>query len=121
MVKSMIYRKKKVEKRINSKEPEENNSVNAWEIIKENLATINYTCEFIKKSLSNLKINTNMIKEHYKSQTTKEKTTINNTNAHLRNTTNNLKKARKSFDSAKRSLNVNDAKKLPGLPLKLPN
>ena len=118
----MIYRKKKVEKRINNKETEENNnSVNAWEIIKENLATINQTCDFIKKSLSNSTINANKIMENYNSQVAEYKKKINNTIVNLRNATDNLKMTKISSDSIKRALNLEETKKFSGLPHKLLN
>ncbi len=118
----MIYRKKKVEKRNNSKETEENNNyVNAWELITGNLSAINRTCDIIKKSLRTSKMSTKIIKEHYNSQRAKCNKLIHNTNGILKNTGNNLKKAKIIIDSVKREFNLESTKNFPGLPLKLPN
>lgn len=122
MVFSMIYTKKKFEKRSSSQETEEdNNYVNAWDFIKGNLLTINNSCEIIRRSLKSSKMSTKMIKEHYNSQRTNYNELIQNTNVLLKNTGNSLKKAKVIIDSVNREVNLGSPKDFPGLSLKLPN
>ncbi len=120
----MKFRKNKFEKKEVIEEVNKNvQKVNAWDVIKENLANINLTCEYIKKSLQNFSTNTNLMNENLKSQAITSKRLIDDTVANLKETKNNLKIAKINNTSLKRTLHVVDdnSKKIPGLPLELPN
>ncbi len=117
----MKFRKNKFEKKEVIEEVNKNvKIVNAWDVIKENFANINVTCENLKKSIQNLSTNTNLMNENLKSQTITSMRIIDDTADNLRETKNNLKIANASL---KRTVYLeNDAsKKIPGLPLELPN
>ncbi len=117
----MKFRKKQSERKVITKEDNRiEKIVNVWDVIKENFANINVTCENLKKSIQNLSTNTNLMNENLKSQTITSMRIIDDTADNLRETKNNLKIANASL---KRTVYLeNDAsKKIPGLPLELPN
>ena len=117
----MKFRKKQSERKVITKEDNRiEKRVNVWDVIKENFANINVTCENLKKSIQNLSTNTNLMNENLKSQAITSKRIIDDTADNLRETKNNLKIANASL---KRTVYLeNDAsKKIPGLPLELPN
>ena len=122
----MKFRKNKFENKEIIEEVNKNvKFVNAWDVIKENFANINLTCEYIKKSLQNFSTNTNLINENLKSQANTSKKIIDNTVDNLRETKNNLQIAKIKNTSLKRTAHLENgaSKKIQdlGLPLELPN
>jgi len=122
----MKFRKNKFEKKEVFEESNKNvKVVNGWDVIKENFANINLTCEYIRKSLQNISTNTNLMNENLKSQALTSKRIIDDTIDNLRETKNNLKIAKIKNTSLKRTAHiVNGASKkfqALDLPLELPN
>ncbi|KKL10835.1 hypothetical protein LCGC14_2551850 [marine sediment metagenome] len=111
--------KKAISKMVNKSEK----AVNVWDVINENFTNISLTCKTLERSIQKLSANTNLMKENLKSQAITSKRIINDTAAKLRETKNNIKKAKINTTSLKRTISVvsDNSKKVPVFPLELPN